>query len=257
MGFYGRRLSSESKIRHLYLPGPRRGVLNWPALKASSSIHLSESVLDAMSLWQAGLREVTCLHGVAGVPQDLQHLLKHFKTRQALLVLDGDRAGREGAPRLQEQLEELGLQVQRLELPDGKDPNAMLCEMGNTQLLDWMTKASASREEEKARLESFSQGFLMELGEVRYEIKMLPPFSSRLRVRLRGFRGEHEFLDKIDLYVQRARVTAAAQIARALQLQRFEAEQHLKLILSKPSPGFSTSTPIAKGRLPTRLPAWK
>ena len=233
VGFYGRRLSPESKIRHLYLPGPKRGVLNWPAFKASSTLYLCESVLDSLSLWQAGVRETTCLHGVAGVPPDTQELLRHFKTQKAVLLLDGDRAGREAAPRLQEQLQELGLEVQRLQLPDDKDPNAMLCELGNTQLADWVHKAGAAQQEQKARHESFSQGFLLELGEVRYEIRMLPPFSSRLRVRLRGFRGESEFLDKIDLYIQRARVTAAAQIAKALQLQRFEAEQHLKLILEK------------------------
>jgi len=232
VGFYGRRLSSESKVRHLYLPGPKHGVLNWPSLKASSTVYLTESVLDALSLWQAGLREVTCLHGVAGVPNDLKELFKRFKTQQVILALDGDRAGREGAPRLHEQLEEIGLQVSVLQLPDGKDPNAMLSDLGGTQLAEWFQKAQAPSEA-KARQENFSQGFLMEFGEVRYEVKMLPPFSSRLRIRLRGNRGDHEYLDKIDLYIQRARLTAAGQIARALQLQRFEAEQHLKIILEQ------------------------
>lgn len=233
VGFYGRRLNPNAQTRHLYLPGPRQGVLNWTALKGSSTVYLTESVLDALSLWQAGIREVTCLHGVAGVPHDLKSLMKHFKTGQAVLVLDGDRAGKEAAPRFQEQLQGLGLDVRQLPLPEGKDPNAMLCEMGNTQLAEWMHKAQAPQEPAPARQEGFAQGFLLEFGEVRYEVRMLPPFTSRLRVRLRGNRGEKEFLDKVDLYVQRARETAAGQLSRALQLQRFEAELHLRTILER------------------------
>jgi len=48
----------------------------------------------------------------------------------------------------------------------------------------------------------------MQFGEVRYEIRMMPPFSSRLRIRLCGQRGDLEYLDKLDLYVQRARQRA-------------------------------------------------
>lgn len=58
------------------------------------------------------------------------------------------------------------------------------------------------------RYENDPQGFVMQFGEVRYEIRMMPPFSSRLRIRLCGQRGDLEYLDKLDLYVQRARQRA-------------------------------------------------
>ena len=66
VGFYGRRLNPNASTPHLFLPGPKQGVLNWPALKTSSRVVLTESVLDALSFWQAGIREVSCLHGVSG-----------------------------------------------------------------------------------------------------------------------------------------------------------------------------------------------
>ena len=166
-------------------------------------------------------------------PSDLRELLVRFKTREVVLMLDGDRAGREAVPRLQGQLEELGLKVIDLPLPDGQDPNDLLRELGTTRLTEWFEKAVTPRAESEARWENYGQGFGLELGDIRYEIKMLPPFSSRLRVRLRGTRGESEFLDKLDLYLQRSRDTAATRLARALKLQRFEAETHLKLVLER------------------------
>lgn len=48
VGFYGRRIRPDAKICHLYLPGPRQGVVNWQGLKASTSITVAESVLDAL-----------------------------------------------------------------------------------------------------------------------------------------------------------------------------------------------------------------
>ena len=150
-----------------------------------------------------------------------------------MLALDGDGAGREGVARIRGQLEDSGLEVIDLELPADKDPNDLLRERGVTRLNEWFEKALHPKREAAPRWETFGQGFLLELGEVRYEVKMLPPFSSRLRIKLHGQHGELEFLDKLDLYLQRARDTAAARLAKALKLQRFEAETHLKLVLER------------------------
>ena len=53
VGLYGRRIRPDAKSRHLYLSGPHQGVLNWQALKASGSVLVTESILDAFSFWQA------------------------------------------------------------------------------------------------------------------------------------------------------------------------------------------------------------
>ena len=229
VGFYGRRLGGDSG-RHFYLPGPRQGVLNWSALKSSSKIYLTEGVLEAISFWQAGLREVTCLHGLSGIPADLKELFKRHKTREVVLCLDGDQAGRQAQPRLQETLESLGLVVSSLKLPDEQDPSRMLQELGNAKLAHWLAEAEKPADPELARHENDPQGFVMEFGEVRYDVRMIPPFSSRLRVRLCGSKGDLEYLDKIDLYVQRARQQAVREVAKSLKLRRFEAENHLKLL---------------------------
>lgn len=100
MGFYGRRLSSKAQVRHLFLPGQRRGVLNWQSLQQTSDLVLTESVFDALSLWVAGVRDVSCLFGVSSVPTDLADLLGRYRVATVTFCLDGDRRA-ERLPRLE------------------------------------------------------------------------------------------------------------------------------------------------------------
>ena len=229
VGFYGRRLAGDAG-RHVYLPGPRQGVLNWLCFRTSSRIFVTEGPLDALSMWQAGIREVTCLHGLSGVSADLKDLFKRHRTQEVVLCLDGDKAGHEASPRLSEAFSGLGLAVTTRKLPEGKDPNALLQELGGAKMAQWFADAEKPAELSEAAYETNPQGFTIEFGEVQYEIQMIPPFSSRLRIRLSGQRGDLEYLDKLDLYVQRARQQAGRELARALKLQRFEADNHLKKI---------------------------
>ena len=55
---------------HLYLPGPHRGVFNEEALEASKEIILCESLIDALTFWCAGFRNVTASYGVNGFTDD-------------------------------------------------------------------------------------------------------------------------------------------------------------------------------------------
>nr|CDS58035.1 hypothetical protein SYMBAF_50111 [Serratia symbiotica] len=60
---YGRRTLADNQIkkessRHLYLPSPLVGVWNESVLKASSEVILCEGLIDAMTFWCAGFRNV-------------------------------------------------------------------------------------------------------------------------------------------------------------------------------------------------------
>lgn len=68
---YARKLLPDSKLRddsprHMYLPGPMRGVWNEQALIASKEIILCEALIDALTFWCAGFRHVTTIYGVNG-----------------------------------------------------------------------------------------------------------------------------------------------------------------------------------------------
>ncbi|MBP0943681.1 hypothetical protein V2K16_26635 [Pseudomonas alliivorans] len=78
MQLYGRRMQPNNKIpanqsRHLYLATPLRGVWNEAALLASLEIILCESLIDAMTFWCAGFRNVISAYGVNGFSQDHWH----------------------------------------------------------------------------------------------------------------------------------------------------------------------------------------
>lgn len=70
---YGRKITPglrKGTPLHLYLPGPHRGVWNVEALQASKEIILCEALLDALTFWCAGYRNVTASYGVEGFTDD-------------------------------------------------------------------------------------------------------------------------------------------------------------------------------------------
>ena len=63
---YGRKIGERLRKgtpRHLYLPGPHRGVWNIAALQRSKEVILCESLIDALTFWCAGYRNVTSSYG--------------------------------------------------------------------------------------------------------------------------------------------------------------------------------------------------
>ena len=66
---YGRKITTYLRTARrciLYLPGPHRGVWNEEALAVSKEIILCESIIDALTFWCAGFRNVTASYGVSG-----------------------------------------------------------------------------------------------------------------------------------------------------------------------------------------------
>jgi DNA primase len=104
---YGRKLLDNLRAgtpKHLYLPGPHAGVFNRAALTASREIILAESLIDALTFWCAGYRNVTAAYGVEGFTDELLAAFKAHGTTRVLIAYDrddaGDRAAEKLAPRL-------------------------------------------------------------------------------------------------------------------------------------------------------------
>lgn len=131
---YGRKLTPDTKLRkgtplHLYLPGPHRGVFNAAALKTAPEIILCESLIDALTFWCAGFRNVTASYGVNGFTDEhLQHLKKHNVAR-VLIAYDRDEAGNRAAEDLAKKLIAAGLDCYRVLFPKGMDANAYACDV--------------------------------------------------------------------------------------------------------------------------------
>jgi DNA primase catalytic core len=128
MQCYGRRIAPNGKIapgqsRHLYLPRPLSGVWNEAALVADKDVILTEALIDAMSFWSAGYRNVIAAYGVNGFTQDHWQALRHHGARRVWIAYDRDDAGNRAASALAPQLLEAGIEVWRVLLPKGMDAN--------------------------------------------------------------------------------------------------------------------------------------
>ena len=124
VSLYGRRASrpaaTRGELRHLYPPGPHRGLFNREAL-ASSEIILCEAVFDALTFWVNGFRNVTCLFGTEGFSDELWEALK--KVQRVRLAYDADDAGERAAQRDAERFRAHGVEVFRVKFPHGMDAN--------------------------------------------------------------------------------------------------------------------------------------
>ena len=129
---YGRRLDPHATPRHLYLPGPHRGVWN-PAGFEAEELIVCESIIDALTLWCAGFRHVTAAYGVDGWTPDHQQALVEHGVKRVLVAFDGDDAGDRGAKTLAAELTGAGVEVFRVELPRGADVNDVAVEAKNPQ----------------------------------------------------------------------------------------------------------------------------
>lgn len=132
LGMYGRKITPnlrEGTPLHLYLPGPHRGVWNEEALIASKEIILCESIIDALTFWCAGFRNVTASYGVNGFTDDHRAAFRKHGIEQVWIAYDRDDAGDTAAERLKEELLKLGIGSHRVLLPKGCDANEYALKM--------------------------------------------------------------------------------------------------------------------------------
>ncbi|MBN8487535.1 MAG: toprim domain-containing protein [Burkholderiales bacterium] len=123
---YGRKLLDNLRPgtpKHLYLPGPHAGVFNRAALTASREIILAESLIDALTFWCAGYRNVTAAYGVEGFTDELLAAFKAHGTTRVLIAYDRDDAGERAAEKLAPRLMAEGIECWRVQFPKGMDAN--------------------------------------------------------------------------------------------------------------------------------------
>lgn len=122
VSLYGRRVQ-KGELRHLYPPGPHRGLFNPSALDgpAGREVILCEAVLDALTFCAHGF-SATCAYGTEGLTDELWERLR--KARKVYLAYDADEAGDRAAERDTARLKSVGVEVARVRFPWGMDANA-------------------------------------------------------------------------------------------------------------------------------------
>ncbi len=247
VGLYGRRIddgplaggSPSGTVTHLYLAGPRRGLLNWQAAKRSPTVILTESVIDALSLYANGFRNTIPLYGTQGFTADHETLLDQHGVREVYLVLDADEPGQRAADLLAAKLIAKGLEAYRVELPE-KDANAFFLRHTPEELEQLLKQANPKSLTRSAHVakrgeEAFTvteHGFAVRFGGRSYEAKGIARTDTQLKVTLKAVRsdlrssvGDVEApggagrrppfeLTTLDLYSARSREIHAKTLAR-------------------------------------------
>jgi DNA primase catalytic core len=147
---YGRKVNDNLRKGtdyHLYLSKAARlyndrGIWNEQALAVHSEIILCESIIDAMSFWVAGYKNVTAIYGTNGFTDYHRDALAKYKTKTVLLALDRDDEGAAAVKRISKSLLESGVNVYRVDFPKATvDANAYLQVAGGGYHGDLKTKS--------------------------------------------------------------------------------------------------------------------
>jgi hypothetical protein len=153
---YGRKLNDHLRPgtpKHLYLPGPHRGVWNGAALGTSKEVILCEALIDALTFWCAGYRNVTASYGVEGFTADHSSVFKQHRIERVLIAYDRDEAGEKAAQKLADHLMAEGLDCYRILFPKGLDANEYALKVGPAakslgvaiRSAQWLGKGAAPR----------------------------------------------------------------------------------------------------------------
>jgi len=133
---YGRKIRDDLRKgtpKHLYLPeecrAGSRGVFNIAALQAHKEIILCEALIDALTFWCAGYRNVTSAYGIEGFTDDHLAAFKAHGTQRVLIAYDRDEPGERGAAKVSELLMAAGIECFRIQFPKGMDANEYACKV--------------------------------------------------------------------------------------------------------------------------------
>ena len=123
---YGRRImkGTPPNERHWYLSGPHVGVWNAEAFQCSNEIILCESIIDALTFWIAGYRNVTTSYGNQGFTDELYQAFIEHDVKICWIAWDNDEKSNPLALKLAERLMAQGIKCMRIKFPsNAKDAN--------------------------------------------------------------------------------------------------------------------------------------
>lgn len=233
IGIYGRRIT-DGETAHLYLPGPRRGVFNFPAAKRSKSIILTESIIDTLTLYNVGFKDVLPCYGVNGFTRDMLDLITRSQVKEVYICFDRDDAGKDGAEKIAAQLKEKGIDPYIVQLPaiplpaneDKVDINSFfLLTADASAIFERLLKESNHRasirsdkivKHEQKAYDKTDTGLVVQYGDRRYDVRGIVREGVKLKATIKAVRGDKAprfHLDTVDLYSNRSRLFFAKACA--------------------------------------------
>ena len=254
---YGRSVEGS---RHLYLPGPHRGVLNAKAAGVYEDVIVTEAILDALALYAIGVQNVIPCYGTGGFTSD--HAAVLHQTKRIYIAFDNDEAGENGAKKLAERLTTDGRACHRVHLPplDGavKDLNDYVRHLRAQGMKPEEVKAAFAGLVQHAPhvgfrrtggetgngkpgngnpgglvlIEQTEAGLVFRNCDALYHLRGLyDNTGSSLRVILTARREDAVHTDRLDLYTAKHRVSFAYRAAHRLDLPAAKIEEDLNRLI--------------------------
>ncbi|MFM9280862.1 CHC2 zinc finger domain-containing protein [Paenibacillus jiagnxiensis] len=153
---YGRAVDdSLAGINHQYLYGDIPFLGGYDFIKSGQLVTIYESFIDQLVAESHGILNGTNPGG-AGKFTGKHARMIHNKTDKAVLLFDGDQAGREGALAAGRMLVDTGVQTWVGELPEGEDPAQMISEKGLDHFKSFLTGKSYEQFEMYCTLQKYS-----------------------------------------------------------------------------------------------------
>ena len=271
VSLYGRNVSQK---RHLYLKGPHKGLVNRQGAFGADKVILTESILDALSLYELGIRNVIPCYGTGGFTADHKTLLLKQGTKGIELSFDNDSAGLCGAKALANEYGP-GVTSALVKLPDGiKDLNDFLV-AGKTkeEFLNLPSEVFAPKASSGALIPAGdyevekSNGILHIKTQGRLYRIYAPErgLIRSLRVNIKLIVQEKIHIDILDLYSQRQRKMYQKRVADKFEFKEEDIERDLYRILEEiekleaesKKPGEETRPPMSDEEKAEALEALK
>ncbi len=131
---YGRKVTrklTKGTPKHLYLPGPHAGVWNVEGLQLEAEVILCESLIDAMTFWVHGFKNVTASYGTQGFTDAHLTVFKQCGVKRVLIAYDRDQAGDSATEKVSQQLQVAGIDCFRVLFSQGLDANQFVCDLNH------------------------------------------------------------------------------------------------------------------------------
>jgi DNA primase catalytic core len=232
VSLYGRNIDKDCRVNHLYLPGIRCGLVNRQAAKRSQVIILAESIIDALTLYDQGFKNVMPIYGTNGFTEDHIFFFNR-KIKEVYLVFDADDAGKRASKAVKQQLKEKDIKAFIVDLPV-KDVNLFFNSHTPEEFESLLKKANPKSLEQSDKIitrkktlyKKTDHGFIVGYADRQYQIKGIQRGDTQLKVTIKAstdVQGKVPFeLSTIDLYSSRSRIWFAKLCA-----DLFKAEESL------------------------------
>jgi len=236
LGMHGRKTHPAAKPCNLCLPGPYAGVWNHWAFKrlsavasregagacSSKIILVTEEIMDACTLWQAGYKNAIALYGTDGFTEAHMKMFAANRIETAFLVMSGDHARKGAAVKLSERLRGEGLDVFIVNMPDGERPNKYFQKHTAEDFEKLLQEAGGNAngafinsDLEPAVIAPRPGGFSMTLNRRRYAVQLAETNPARIRATIKALTADRNrfHIDTVELFSARSRKTFIADVA--------------------------------------------